>query len=111
MRIHRHQVSADLDDGKASYRVKDLKVPDYFSIPNALANGASVPAETSFDVEWFGPATPASWSTNDFVFEGMQTGSSIRWSASEAGGTWASDAGGQVVESAFVGFDRNGVFR
>jgi hypothetical protein len=90
--------------------VKRLKCPDYFTIGNALANGASVPAETTFDVEWFGPTTPASWSTKDFTFNGMQTRASFTWSAKEAGATWASNSAGQTLESAFVGMERNGVF-
>lgn len=106
-----HSAEADLGDGTASYRAHGLKVPDFFSIANALANGASVPARTSFTVEWGGPATPASWSTSDFSFSGMQTMATIDWSATEAGTTWQSDSSGQEIESAFVGIDRNGVFR
>ena len=86
-------------------------MPDYFSIANALANGASVPARTSFNVEWGGPTTPVSWSTSDFRFSGMQTMAHINWSATQGGSAWQSDSGGQVLESAFVGIDRNGVFR
>jgi hypothetical protein len=106
-----HVAEADVDDGRASYRAHRLKVPDYFSIPNALANGSFVPAIASFDVEWHGPATPASWSTSDFAFDGMQTQAQITWSATEGSMSWHSDAAGQTVESAFVGLDRNGVFR
>jgi hypothetical protein len=104
-------VSADQHAGTASLRVKGLKCPDYFSLGNALGNGASVPAETTFDVEWFGPVTAAAWQTNDFTFDGKQTRSSFLWSASEAGGTWVSSPAGQVTESAFVGMERNGAFR
>jgi len=106
-----HVAEADVDDGTASYRVKGLKTPDYGSLPSALAGGPSVPARSSFDVEWRGPSVPASWSTRDFTFSGMQTQATISWSASEAGATWKSDSTGQTVESAFVGIDRNGVFR
>lgn len=102
---------ADMDDGTASYRAKGLKTPDYGSIGNALAGGPFVPARSSFDVEWGGPAVPTSWSTSDYTFHGMQTQATISWSASEAGSTWKSDSTGQTVESAFVGIDRNGVFR
>ena len=106
-----HVASADLDDAEASYRVHGMKMPDYGSITNALAGGPSVPARASFDVEWSGPANRASWHTSDFTFEGMQTNATIEWSASEAGTTWQSHAAGQTLESAFVGIDRNGVFR
>jgi hypothetical protein len=104
-------VSANQDAGTASLQVKGLKCPDYFSLGNALTNGGSVPAETTFDVQWFGPTTPATWGTKEFVFDGMQTQSSFIWSASEAGGIWVSDPAIQVVESAFVGMEHNGVFR
>lgn len=106
-----HVAEADADDGTASYRVNGLKTPDYGNIPNALAGGPFVPARSSFDVEWGGPAVPASWSTSDYAFDGMQTQATISWSASEDGSTWESDSTGQTVEAAFVGIDRNGVFR
>jgi hypothetical protein len=109
-RIPSHDVRVDQEGGTASLRVKRLKCPDYFSIGNALANGPSVPAETTFDVQWFGPSTPASWHTTDFTFEGMQSRASFTWSAKEAGATWTSDSAGQIVESAFLGTERNGVF-
>jgi hypothetical protein len=106
-----HVAHAEVDEGEASYRVRRLNTPDFGSIGNALAGGPSVPARASFDVEWGGPATPASWSTSDFAFDGMQTQATISWSATEAGTSWQSDAAGQTLESAFVGIDRNGVFR
>lgn len=111
MRIANHDASANVADGSASYRVHRLKCPDYGSIPNALANGPFVPSVVTFDVEWMGPATPAAWEGKNYRFSGMQTQAHIDWSATENGATWTSDPGGQTVESAFVGIDRNGVFR
>ena len=56
VRMPDHVAEADVDDGTASYRVKGLKTPDYGSLPSALAGGPSVPARSSFDVEWRGPS-------------------------------------------------------
>ena len=53
-------VRVDLDNGKARMTAKNLRVMDFFNIPNALfrfQSPASVRATVSFDIRWLGPAT------------------------------------------------------
>jgi hypothetical protein len=52
-------VTVDLEDGKARMRAANVRVRDFFNIPNALFHfqkPVSVSATVSFDIRWLGPA-------------------------------------------------------
>jgi hypothetical protein len=82
-------VSADLDNGKARMRAKNLRVRDFFNIPDALfrfQSPASVRATASFDIRWLGPATGRSAVTSPPGSSGrlLMSPATMRWSAENA---------------------------
>jgi len=84
-------VRVDLDDGKARMRAKNLRVRDFFNIPNALfrfQSPASVRATVSFDIRWLGPATGRSAVTSPPGSSGrlLMSPATMRWSAQNAQG-------------------------
>jgi hypothetical protein len=56
MPIPEQSIDVDLEDGRASMRLKNAVVTDYGNINNALFGGGPAPmrAVVSFDVEWSG---------------------------------------------------------
>jgi hypothetical protein len=77
-----------------------------------LGAGPRVPAIASFKVVWGGSAKPYTASDASFVFKGLQTEATIKWSASGAGFEFDSDRP-QTSKAVFAAFgkERNGVFR
>jgi hypothetical protein len=111
-RFPEETVSANPDSGIASMTAKDVKLPDYGFIGNALADGPSVPAEASFAVRWTGGTGAFTASSKLFTFAGQSTGATIEWSATEAGFAFKSDPAGTSTKNfAILGRERNGVFR
>ena len=91
---------------------KDVKLPDYFNIGNALSDGANIPAEASFAVMWTGGARAFAASSRLFTFSGLSTGATVEWSATEAGFAFQSDPASTSTKNfAILGRERNGVFR
>ena len=91
---------------------KDVKLPDYGNIGNALSDGPSVPAEASFAVMWTGGTGAFSASSSMFKFAGQSTGATVEWSATEVGFAFTSDAAKTSTNNfAIVGSEQNGVFR
>ena len=90
-RFPEETVSANPGSGIASMIAKDVKLPDYGDIGNALADGPSVPAEASFAVRWTGATGPFTASSSLFAFTGHTTGATVEWSATEAGFSFKSD--------------------
>lgn len=111
-RFPEETVSANPDSGVGSMTAKDVKLPDYGNIGNALADGASVAAEASFAVQWTGGTSVFMASSSLFQFSGMSTGATIEWSATEAGFSFNSDPAGTSTKNfAILGREQNGVFR
>ena len=111
-RFPEETVSANLDSGMASITAKDVKLPDYHDIGNALIDGRSIPAEASFAVMWKGPTGAFVASSSRFRFLGLSTGATIEWSATEAGFAFKSDPAMTSTNNfAVVGREGNGVFR
>ncbi len=108
-RFPKETVSANPDSGAASMIAKDVKLPDYHDIGNALADGPSIPAEASFAVMWTGATGAFTASSSRFKFAGVSTGATIEWSATEAGFAFKSDTS-LPPTFAIVGRERNGVF-
>ena len=107
-------VSASPDSGTASMVAKDVKLPDYFNIVNALNDGkllGSVPAEASFAVRWTGSTGAFTGSSSLFTFNGQSTGATVEWSATEAGFAFKSDPASTSTNNfAVLGREKNGVF-
>ena len=109
-------VSVDLDDGKARMRAKNLRVMDFFNIPNALfrfQSPASVRATVSFDIRWRGPATSRSPVTSTPGSSGqlLMNTATMKWSAENAQGfSFKSDPSGTTSAFAQLGRVRNGIF-
>ena len=109
-------VTVDLDDGKARMRAKNLRIMDFFNIPNALfrfQNPASVRATVSFDVRWLGPATGRSAVTSPPGSSGqlLMSPATMRWSAKNAQGfSFKSNPSGTTSVFGQLGRVRNGIF-
>ncbi len=122
-------IRADLDEGFASLRMRDVPVMDAHDLLNNLTDGngftgmglnippiAPVPATVSFDIEWSGVISSAKIVNEMQTFRGnfVQTGASIQWSAAP------SQQGGFAFESeppnparnrySVIGHEQNGVF-
>jgi hypothetical protein len=114
--LQHHGVQVDLEDGKARMRTDNLRVRDFFNIPNALfhtQNPVSVAATVSFDIRWMGPATSPSPVTSPAGSSGQLVMSPVtmRWSASNATGfRFRSNPSGTTSFFGQLGHVRNGIF-
>ena len=104
-----------LGNGTAHMSATDLKLFDFFNIPNALLRfqtPVSVDATCSFDVEWNGPVTsrePVTTPGSSGELRNCQA--TMTWSASNAiGFSYVSDPGGITSAFAELGRIKNGVF-
>jgi hypothetical protein len=109
-------VTVDLDKAKARMRAKNLRVMDFFNIPNALLHlqsPVSVRASVSFDIRWTGPVTSRSPVTSPPGSSGrlLMNTATMKWSAQNAQGfSFKSDPSGTTSVSAQLGRVRNGIF-
>jgi hypothetical protein len=96
----------------ATMQVRNEDIDDYHDFVNAFRRGPRVPAIASFRVVWGGSAKPYTASDASFVFKGLQTEATIKWSARWAGFEFDSDPP-QTSKAVFAAFgkERNGVFR
>jgi len=98
----------------AELHVRDLALRDSFNIPNALAQGAFVPATVSVDLVWSGPVTRrvnVRDAANDFAGNFAENQATVSFSATEEGFQFQS-APASTSTSVFaeVGHERNGTF-
>jgi hypothetical protein len=109
-------VRVDLQNGKARMAAEDLRVRDFFNLPNALfhtQNPVSVGATVSFDFRWLGPATAPSPITSPAGSSGQLFMSPVtgRWSANNAMGfRFQSHPTGTTSVFGQLGRVRNGIF-
>jgi hypothetical protein len=95
---------------------EDLRIRDFFNIPNALFHTerpVSVGAAVSFDFRWLGPATDPSPVTSPAGSSGQLFNSPVtgRWSAKNAKGfRFRSDPSGTTSVFGQLGRVRNGIF-
>jgi hypothetical protein len=106
-----------LGAGKASMTVANLRLFDFFNIPNGLfrfLNPVSVGAICSFDNHWSGPVTNRSHvsdPTVGFAGEFVLSQATMTWSAAtDDGFRFVSDPAGTTSAFAQLGHMRNGVF-
>jgi hypothetical protein len=109
-------VQADLDNGQARMRADNLRVRDFFNIPNALFrthHPGSVGATVSFDIRWMGPATSPAPVTSPAGSSGQLVMSPVTmtWSATNATGfRFRSSPSGTTSFFGQLGHVRNGIF-
>lgn len=109
-------VRVDLHRGKARMTAADLRVMDFFNIPNALLRfqtPVSVRATVSFDIRWLGPATGRSAVSSPPGSSGQLFMSPVtmRWSAQNAlGFRFKSNPSGTTSFFGQLGYVRNGIF-
>jgi len=102
--------------GKAHMFATDLRVEDFFTIPNALfhfQDPVSTPATCSFDIRWSGPVTSRGRVTSPGGSAGnlVMSQATMTWSASNAQGfSFQSHPQGTTSVFAQLGKVRNGVF-
>jgi hypothetical protein len=110
------QLTVHFGAGEARMTMTDLRLLDFFDIPNALfhlEDPVSVGASCSFDVRWSGPVsdrspvTAPAGSTGDLVSSQV----TMTWSASnDQGFRFRSEPTGTTSVFAQLGRVRNGVF-
>ena len=104
----------DLGTGAAEWSMSNLKLTDYFNIPNALFRfDGSTPATVSFDIVWSGPVTGRGPVTGPAGSTGelIMSSATIRWSASNGlGFSFASNPSNTKSVFAQLGHVSNGVF-
>lgn len=109
-------VRADLPEGRARMRAGNLRVREFFNIPNALfhtQHPVSVGATVSFDIRWLGPATSPSAITSPPGSSGrlLMSPVTMTWSAKNAMGfRFRSDPSGTTSFFGQLGHVRNGIF-
>lgn len=95
------------------YRQTDLALVDAITLPNALVEGPSVPAQVSFDVRWSATGPPVSMRNNVHGFAGefRESRATLACSATTATSKFVSAAAATSKSLyGFIGRERNGVF-
>ena len=117
-------VEIDLEEARASLRLRDVPIIDAHDLANALTNGhgltsppilpiAPVPASVSFDIEWSGVIAQANVTNEAQNFTGqfIETIATIKWSATQAGFDFMSEAPNPSRNVySVIGHERNGFF-
>jgi len=105
-------VEVELEDREATLRVSGLSVTDYFTIANALTDGAqlgSVPAKVSFEVRWSGGGRRKTIGDGvHFEAEVIEDTAIIHWEGVESGFRFQSRT--STSHFAEIGTERNGIF-
>jgi hypothetical protein len=103
----------NFDDGEATL-IADLDLLDYGNFPNALALGAGVPADVTFEVRWSGPISrmvSVQDAAHGFRGQFLENAATLSWTASRAGFMFASDPASTSTSSfAQLGQESNGIF-
>ena len=121
-------VEVDFDDARATLQVKGLNVFDDHDLGNSLTSGLGLPAEhgfpfiapvfprhalVSFELEWSGLLAAMDIDNVAQGFKGsfLQTGATIKWSASQDGFQFESEAPNPARNLfAVIGHEKNGIF-
>ena len=111
--IDPHDVAVSPGSGRARMHVRNLPQRDFHDINNALAEGPSLPAVVSFDIEWTSSEDkqrfhyePETWDAN-VVFNSARAA----WEAETEAARYVSDpAWTSLSLFAEVGHERNGAF-
>lgn len=112
--VHPETVAFTEDLSTVSFRVPSMGTVDAFNLPNALAEGPTVPATVSFEVVWTasGPTRSLESEAHDFAGDFRPATAAVAWTGSSERGHYQSDPP-ETSETiyALVGRERNGAFR
>jgi hypothetical protein len=105
----------ELGTGRAHMSAANVRLEDYFDIPNALFRfevPTSVPATCSFDIDWKGPVSSRGRvTTPGSSGELVMSVATMTWSASNSlGFSFVSNPAGTTSVFAQLGHVSNGVF-
>ena len=117
-------LQVEFNSARASLHADGLSVPDAHDLANSLTHGqglasmhippiAPVPANVSFDVQWFGEIDRATVVNEAQNFRGdfIKTGSTIKWSSVQDGFSFESEDPDPARSfGATIGREQNGVF-
>ena len=113
IRVPDDRVEVDIEDATASMSLNDAEVHDFFSIPNALMHGKSIPADASFRMHWHGVKSHVHLhdTVNHFDARLIYDSATIQWSAQEKDFKFVSDPEEtSTTVFAAIGREQNGVF-
>jgi hypothetical protein len=124
MPLDPNSLEVEFNSARASMHVDGLSVPDAHDLANSLTHGqglasigippiAPVPANVSFDVEWFGEIDRGTVVNESQNFRGnfIKTGSTIKWSSVQDGFSFESEDPDPTRSfGATIGREQNGVF-
>lgn len=110
--IPSESVEIEIEDREARMRVSNLEIPDYFTVANALADGAKmgeIDGTVSFEIHWSGGGASKTI-TDGANFEAVvvENSATTWWSGSEKGFSFESQT--FRLEFAEIGRERNGAF-
>lgn len=106
-------VEGDLDDGFASFQVRNLPQLDARNLDNSLHGGPTVPAAVSFNMRWTGVGSPFAFTNSSDRFGGTFQFATVQisWAAQTSGFQFTSDpANTTVTVAGILGEEQNGVF-
>ncbi|SRR5216684_4208161 len=111
--VPRDAVETDLDEGTASFEVRNLAELDAHNLEGAVTGGPAEPATVSFEMKWsaVGPALQGFRDEvhrfgGDFIFSKV----AMEWSARVDGFRFVSDSDSVTTVAAVIGREKNGVF-
>ncbi len=112
--ISRHDVLANPGSGRAVMDVRNLAVPDFHDLANAILGGPSIPGVVSFRVDWAASRNKQKFHNDPLQYDGRMVlnSASCAWTGRTAEARYVSnpDPATQVSVYAQVGHMRNGVF-
>jgi len=112
--IDTHDVLANPGAGRALMDVRNLAVPDFHDLVNAILGGPSVPGVVSFRAEWAASPNKQRFHNESLQYDGQMvlTSAACAWTGETSEARYISnpDPETQVSVYAQVGHMRNGVF-
>jgi hypothetical protein len=112
--IDTDDVLANPGAGRALMEVRNLAVPDFHDLVNAILGGPSVPGRVSFRVEWAASRNRQRFHNESLQYDGQMalTTATCAWRGQTSEARYRSnpDPATQVSVYAQVGHVRNGVF-
>lgn len=106
-------VQAEFTEAEAEFKLSELAITDYGSIPNGLFHFAPPTAgEVSFDIRWTGATNHGTFTNagQRFTMNFVQTGASISWRGRTGSDTFHTTDGTQVAVFAQIARQRSGAF-
>jgi len=106
-------VHAEFNEAKAEFKLSDLAIPDYGSIPNGLFHLAPpLPGKVSFEIRWSGATSHGTFTDagKRFTMNFVQTGAHISWHGRTGPDSFHTTDGAQTTVFAQIARQRSGAF-